>query len=82
MLCAITQNKQSRAKDEKVGGLEPMFSGPQRNQQHPCCRHPQTRIEDDVGRPGIVIGWSKRIWQDTWPGEEKVFKVFNTLSSC
>ena len=49
---SFTQNKEARAKDEKVGGLESMLSGPQRYEQHTSCGHSQARVQDYIGRPG------------------------------
>ena len=59
----LTQNKQSRAKDEKVGWLESMLSGPQRYQQHPCGCHAQARVQDNIGRPGQK---TRNTWCSLW----------------
>ena len=48
----FTHNKETRTKDEEVGGLESVFSGPQRYEKHPSSRHAQARVEDYIGRPG------------------------------
>ena len=48
----FTQNKKPRTQDEEVGGLESVFSGPQRYEKHASGRHAKTSVEDYIGRPG------------------------------